>query len=68
MSRTARQTLRLCAQGLPAAAAAVFTTLLVPFGAPLATGLSALVGAGAWARAVQRRSTIVPAPDRFIGS
>ena len=60
--------LRLCAQGLPAAAVAGTTALLAPFGGWVAGCLAALAGAGAWAGALRRRSTIVPAPERFIGS
>ncbi len=61
--------IRLGAEGLPAAAAAAVTTaLLAPFGAWAAAGLAALAGAGAWAGMVRRRSTSVPPPGRFIGS
>ncbi len=60
--------LRLCAQGLPAATAAGTTALLAPFGGWVAGGLAALAGAGAWAGALRRRSTLLPAPERFIGS
>ena len=59
---------RLCAHGLPAAAAAGTTALLAPFGGWVAGALAALAGAGAWAGAMRRRSTLVPAPERFIGS
>ena len=68
MSRTVRKTARLCAQGLPMAAAAAFTAVLAPFGAGIVAGLAALVGAGAWAGALRRRSALVAAPERFIGS
>lgn len=69
MSRTARNTaVRLCAQGLPTAAAAIITAFLAPFGVGIATGLAAFVGAGAWAGTLRRRSTLLPVPGRFIGS
>ncbi len=69
MSKTARATAaRLLAQTLPTAAAAGTTALLVPFGGWVAVGLVALAGAGAWAGTARRRSTLVPAPERFIGS
>ena len=60
--------LRLRVQGFPAAAAAGTTALLAPFGGWVAGALAALAGAGAWAGAMRRRSTLVPAPERFIGS
>ena len=66
MSRTARATAaRLCAQTLPSAAAAATTALLAPFGVWVA---AALAGAGAWAGMERRRSKLVVAPQRFIGS
>ncbi len=69
MSKTARATAaRLCAQGLPTAAAAVTTALLAPFGAWVSVGLAAFAGAGAWAGSMRRNSEFVPAPSRFIGS
>lgn len=68
MSGAALATARFCVQSLPSAAAAILTAYLAPFGAPVAAGLSALVGACAWAKALQRRSTLFPQPDRFIGS
>ena len=62
-------TLRLCAQGFPAAAAAGTTAPLAPFGGWVAGCLAALAGAGAWAGALRRRSAVVvPPPERFIGS
>lgn len=66
ISRTAA--VRLFLQGLPTAAAAVTTALLAPFGAWSAAGLAAFVGAGAWAGMMRRRSTLLPVPERFIGS
>lgn len=68
MSGAALATARFCAQRFPGAAAAVLTAYLAPFGAPVAAGLSALVGVCAWAKALQRRSTLFPQQDRFIGS
>ena len=69
MSRTARATAaRLCAQTLPSAAAAATTALLAPFGVWVAAALAALAGAGAWAGMERRRSKLVVAPQRFIGS
>lgn len=59
---------RLCAQSLPTLAAAAVTAALAPFGVLVATGLAALVGAGAWAGTLRRRSTLVPVPASFIGS
>lgn len=54
--------------GLPTAVAAAFTAALAPFGAGVAAGLAALVGAGVFAGALRRRSKIIPVPARFIGS
>ncbi|CAA9282295.1 MAG: hypothetical protein AVDCRST_MAG04-3818 [uncultured Acetobacteraceae bacterium] len=68
MSKSVRATARVCAQNFPTAAVAIITAVLAPFGAGIAAGLAALVGAGAWAGTVRRRSTIVPAPGQFIGS
>lgn len=69
MSSTARASLlRFCAQGLPPAIAAAITAGLAPFGAGIAAGLAVLVGAGAWAGSVRRRSELVSVPGRFIGS
>jgi hypothetical protein len=69
MSKSVRATARVCAQNSPAAAVAIIiTAVLAPFGAGIAAGLAALVGAGAWAGTVRRRATIVPAPGQFIGS
>lgn len=69
MSSKARATAaRLLADTLPTAAAAGTTALLAPFGVWAAAGLAALAGAGAWAGAMRRRSDIVPASERFIGS
>ncbi|MBD0275547.1 MAG: hypothetical protein ICV73_26905 [Acetobacteraceae bacterium] len=68
MSKPVRKTLLLCAQGLPAAGAAVVTAFLAPFGIGAAACLAALAGAGAWAGSLRRNSTLLPAPGRFIGS
>lgn len=65
MSKTVLNTARF---GLSTAAAAAFTAALAPFGAGIAASLAALVGAGAFAGTLRRRSTLVPAPRCFIGS
>ena len=65
MSRTVLNTARF---GLPTAVAAATVAALAPFGAGIAAGLAALVGAGVFAGTLRRRSTLVPAPTRFIGS
>jgi hypothetical protein len=59
---------RLCAQGLPAVAATAITAALAPVGGLAAACLAALVGAGAWAAALRRRSTLFPVPTSFKGS
>ena len=59
---------RLCTQGLPTLAATAVTAALAPFGVLVAAGLAALVGAGAWAGMMRRRSTLLPVPASFIGS
>jgi hypothetical protein len=59
---------RACRHGLPTAAAAAIIAILAPFGTAIAAGLAALVGAGAWAGMMRRRSTEARKPDRFIGS
>lgn len=58
---------RICAQGLPPAAAAAITAFLAPFGAAALAGLAALVGAGTWTSRMRRSSTLLPVPERFIG-
>ena len=65
MPKTILNTARL---GLPTALAAAVTAALAPFGAGIAASLAALVGAGAFAGILRRRSKLVPAPTRFIGS
>lgn len=68
LSRFTAAVLRFWAQGFPTLAATVSTAALAPCGALIATGLAALVGAGAWAGTLRRRSTLLPVPGRFIGS
>lgn len=68
MSEAARATVRLCARGVPPVAATVLTAFLAPFGAPVAAGLAAIVGACAWIKVWQRGSAPLVQPSRFIGS